>query len=92
MLIEPAEVPIIGGRGTEEDGWRQVVSSNLAEFIGFSGSTRLDGNTITWRGKREQRQRCCEGIQDHGQIPVGNLAERVTLLPGDLGALGKPSP
>lgn len=75
MLIEPAKVPIIRGCGTEEDGWRQVVSSNLAEFISFSGSTRLDGNTISWIGKHKQRQRCCEGVQAHGQIPVGNLAE-----------------
>lgn len=48
VLVEAAEVPIIWGRGTEEDGWRQIVSADLAEFIYFSGNARLDGDPISW--------------------------------------------
>lgn len=70
MLIEPAEVPVIGGCGTEEDGRRQIVSANLAEFISLSGSTRLNGNTITWRGNTS-RGRDGEGMHIHGQMPAG---------------------
>lgn len=88
MLIEPAEVPVIRGRGTEEDGWRQIVSANLAEFIHFSQSTWLDGNTIPWRGKREQGQSCCEGAHAPGEMPAGGD----THLPGIQGPLDKLNP
>jgi hypothetical protein len=53
VLIEPAKIPIIRGCGTEENRWCQIVSANLAEFICFSGITRLNGNTITCGGKKK---------------------------------------
>lgn len=92
MLIKAAEVPVIRGRGTEEDGWRQIVSANLAEFIHFSQSARLDGNTIPWRRKREQGQNFCEGARSPGQVPAGDSGPRSHPPPWDPEHLDKPNP
>lgn len=47
MLVVAAQVPVVRGCCTEEDGRGQVVAPSFAEFIHFPWDTRLDGHTVT---------------------------------------------
>lgn len=47
VLVVLAEVSIIGGRGTEEDGGRQVIPSIFYILIHLAGHARLNGHSVT---------------------------------------------
>lgn len=47
VLVVSAQVPIVGGCGTEEDGGRQVVSAIFEELIHLAGHAGLDGHSVT---------------------------------------------
>lgn len=47
VLVVSAQISIVGGCGTEEDGRRQVISSVFEELVHLAGHTRLDGHSVT---------------------------------------------
>ncbi len=47
VLVVSAQVSIVGGRRTEEDGRRQVVSSVFKELVHLAGDTGLNGHSVT---------------------------------------------
>ena len=49
VCVVSAQVPIIRGCGTEEDGRRQVIASVLEELVHLTGHARLDGHSVTYK-------------------------------------------
>ena len=49
VLVVLAEVSIIGGRGTEEDGGRQVIPAVFYLLVHMAGHARLNGHSVTWK-------------------------------------------
>lgn len=48
MCVVSAQVPIVRGCGTEEDGGRQVVPFVFEELVHLTGDARLNGHSVTW--------------------------------------------
>lgn len=65
MLVVAAQVPIVGRRRAEEDGWGQVIAASFAELIRFSRDAGLDGHSITCQDERRRSLREKVGTQVH---------------------------
>lgn len=47
VLVEPAKISIVGGRGAEEDGRRQVVFARFEVLVHLTRDPRLDGHSVS---------------------------------------------
>lgn len=65
MLVVAAQVPIVGRRRAEKDGWGQVIAASFAELIRFSWDAGLDSHSITCQDERRRSLREKVGMQVH---------------------------
>lgn len=70
VLVVSAQVSMVRGRGTKEDGGRQVVSSVFEELVHLTWNTRLNGHSVTFKKQAKPKKARFTSLQMFVQVSL----------------------